>query len=1168
MRLSSIKLVGFKSFVDPTTLHLPTNMTAVVGPNGCGKSNIIDAIRWVMGESAASRLRGEALSDVIFSGSSARQPVGSATVELLFDNSSGAVTGEYAAYAEISVKRSASRDGQSQYYLNGTRCRRRDITGLFLGTGLGPRSYSIIEQGMISQIIEADPEQLRMHLEEAAGISRYRERRRETESRIRATRDNLERVHDVCDEVGKQLERLQRQARAAERWQQYRDEQARKAVDLKALQLRAARQQLDGSRSLVRKAEVEIDRQLAGQRQLEVQLLQAREAHGEANEALNASQARVYEVGGDIARVEQQIQHHAQLTEQLGHARDEARRSHEQLERHLQEDATRMQDLRAVLAEAEPRLEQLRAGDDGMAERNRLAEEALAAWQHTWERHAGDESALRQSVEVENTRLDYLRRQQRDSAQRSEALRSELAAVDLAALQAAADELVAEHDRFEAQATGITAVLATHRARLEELLASERDTQASISSLRGELEAARGRLGSLEALQHAALADQDQPVRDWLQRLGLDAQHRLGEVLRVEEGWERAVETVLSGWLEAMVVEAPQRFAAQFAELEQSDLALIDGQTEEKDQVESHLLAAKVQGNAVVRGLLRDVHMADSLAQAQDMLATLPMHASVITSAGEWLAAGFTRIRRGQGAHVGVLAREREIKLLRTRVADQQKRLAEQDDKLQQVRQQRVEAERQRDEAQRGLHVANRGIAESAGQLQSQQGRLASARERMQQVNASLAELEQRMQAEQQQLADAQLRLEQARSALGALEKAGEQLRAQRTQLIAARDQARHLARDNNAQAQQLALTVQEQRTTLAALEQTMERMQAQRTQLHQREQALRDQLADADAPVRALQAEREQHLERRVELDAHLSKARAALEQAATSVRTLESQHQQADRGLVDAREQLSQLRLATQEHELRAAALGEAITQAGFDLQSTLRALPDDADPDAWQQELDALAGKIQRLEPVNLAAIQEFEQQQERKSYLDAQMADLHTALESLEEAMRKIDSETRQRFRSTFEQVNTGVEELFPRLFGGGHAHLELTSDDLLTTGVSIVARPPGKRVSSISLLSGGEKAMTAVALVFAIFRLNPAPFCLLDEVDAPLDESNVTRFTDLVKEMSEQVQFVFVTHNKTTMEAAAQLCGVTMREPGVSRLVQVDLAEAAQLAGVA
>lgn len=1167
MRLSSIKLVGFKSFVDPTTLHLPTNMTAVVGPNGCGKSNIIDAIRWVMGESAASRLRGEALSDVIFSGSSARQPVGSATVELLFDNSSGTVTGEYAAYAEISVKRSVSRDGQSQYYLNGTRCRRRDITGLFLGTGLGARSYSIIEQGMISQIIEADPEQLRMHLEEAAGISRYRERRRETENRIRATRDNLERVHDVCDEVGKQLERLQRQARAAERWQQYRDEQARKEVDLKALQLRAARQQLDGSKSQVRKAEVEIDRRLAGQRQLEVQLLQAREAHGEANETLNACQARVYEVGGDVARVEQQIQHHAQLAEQLGHARDEARRSHEQVEQHLRDDATRVQALRGVLADAEPRLEQLRAGDDGIAERNRQAEAALSSWQQAWEQHAGQESALRQSVEVENTRLDYLSRQQRESTQRDEALRTELASVDLEALQAAAEKLVDEHGRFEAQATQLTTDLTTQRARLEELLAGERDTQASISSLRGEFESARGRLGSLEALQHAALADQDKPVRAWLQRLGLDDERRLGEVLRVDEGWERAVETVLSGWLEATVVDAPQRFAAQLAELQQSDLALVDGAME-TGPAEADTLAAKVHGNAAVRTQLSTVRLADSLTQAQAMLATLPMNGSVITPDGEWLAAGFTRIRRGQGAHVGVLAREREIKQLRARVADQQKTLADQDNHLQQLREQRVAAERKRDETQRALHAANRGIAESAGQLHSQQGRLASARERMQRVNTALAELGQRMQTDQQQLAEAQQRLEQARSELGVLETAGEQLRAQRTQLTAARDETRQQAQDNRTQAQQLALTVQEQRTTLAALEQAMERMQAQRTQLHQREQALHDQLADSDAPVKALHAERERHLGRRVELDAHLSKARATLEEAATRVRTLEAEHQQVDRSLVDAREQLSQLRLAAQEHELRAAALAEAITQAGFDLQSTLRALPDDADADAWQQELDVLAGKIQRLEPVNLAAIQEFEQQQERKSYLDAQMTDLHTALESLEGAMRKIDTETRQRFRSTFEQVNAGVEELFPRLFGGGHAHLELTSDDLLTTGVSIVARPPGKRVSSISLLSGGEKAMTAVALVFAIFRLNPAPFCLLDEVDAPLDESNVTRFTDLVKEMSEQVQFVFVTHNKTTMEAAAQLCGVTMREPGVSRLVQVDLDEAAQLAGAA
>src|SRR5689334_17654370 len=446
MRLTTIKLSGFKSFVDPTVLHLPTNMTGVVGPNGCGKSNIIDAIRWVMGESAPTRLRGDSLTDVIFSGSTGRKPVGTAQVELIFDNSDGTVVGEYAKYSEISVKRIASRDGQSQYFLNGARCRRRDITDLFLGTGLGARSYSIIEQGMISEIISAHPDELRGHLEEAAGISKYKERRKETESRIKSTRENLERLNDVREEVDKQLEHLNRQAKAAARWQELKTQHGRKESELRGLHHRAIAAELAGHSDALKHAETGIEALLADQRQVEAQLETLRETHQGATDHLNTVQAEVYRVGGDIARVEQQIQHNKDLSERLERAREETERAHAELGEHISADREQIETLRSALAEGEPKLAEFSEIAERTVEAQREAEGKLAEWQSQWDEHAKASADSGQAAEVERTKLAYLDRQSMETGKRIEALREEKRAADFAALGAAAEQLAVDHD--------------------------------------------------------------------------------------------------------------------------------------------------------------------------------------------------------------------------------------------------------------------------------------------------------------------------------------------------------------------------------------------------------------------------------------------------------------------------------------------------------------------------------------------------------------------------------------------------------------------------------------------------------------------------------------------------------------------------------------------------
>jgi chromosome segregation protein len=1167
MRLTTIKLAGFKSFVDPTLIHLPTNLTGIVGPNGCGKSNIIDAVRWVMGESAASRLRGDQLVDVIFSGSSARKPVGSATVELVFDNSDGTIVGEYARFNEISVKRTVSRDGVSVYSLNGSRCRRRDITDLFLGTGLGARSYSIIEQGMISQIVEAHPEELRVHLEEAAGISKYKERRKETESRIRSTRENLERLNDVREEVDKQLEHLKRQARAAERYTRLKEEQRQLDARLKALGYRALENERSQAARALRETELEIERLLADQRAVEARIEAQRAEQTQAAERLNKAQAEVYRVGGDIARVEQQIRHTRELGERLERSREETTQALRDLDQHIRNDAAQLQELEEILAGSEPQLAQLHAEAEARAEALRQAEQALAEWQQRWDAFAREQGEASRAAEVERTRLDYLDRQCLEVGKRLKALEEERIRLDMAQLASAADALAAQQQEQKSRVEALGAELEARRAALAACIEAERAAQAELAAERQALQSARGRLASLEALQHAALGQDDGDVRAWLSAQALEGARRVGEVLEVEAGWERAVETVLGGLLEAVLVEDPAAHLDALAALESTSMALVrDGG--DPPAIPGDSLAARVRGPAPILALLAAVRVAEDAVAARERARGLHSGESLVTPDGLWLGRGWLRIARGQDAQVGVLARERELHELRETVRSLEARVATLGEDLERHKAAIAAAEQARDDAQRELNLGHRSLAELGGQIRSQQGRLESAQARMTQIVQEVGQLGSRLKDDEDATRAARAALEQALARMAEFEQRRQALDAERRRLSELREAARAEARDARDQAHQVALRIESRRSAADSLRQAIERMQQQRAQLQARQDELVEQLKAGQSPLAELEAERQRCLEERLQVDRALAEARRAMEACEAELRDTEQQRQRLDHEVGSRRDGLSEQRMAEQALRLRAEGFARAIAEAGLELATVLAEVPEDADVETWQKELMDLETRIRRLEPVNLAAIQEYEEQSKRREYLDAQHADLTTALETLENAIRKIDRETRTRFKETFDRVNAGLQELFPRLFGGGHAYLELTGDDLLSTGVAIMARPPGKRVTSISLLSGGEKALTAVALVFAIFRLNPAPFCLLDEVDAPLDEANVGRFCEMVREMSETVQFIVVTHNKVTMEYSHQLAGVTMREPGVSRLVSVDLAEAATLAGAA
>jgi chromosome segregation protein len=1020
---------------------------------------------------------------------------------------------------------------------------------------------------MISQIIEARPEDLRVYLEEAAGISKYKERRKETETRIRHTRENLERLTDLRDEVGKQLEHLKRQARQAEQYQTIQAERRIRDAEWKALEYRGLDAQLQGLREKLAQDETRLQQLVAEQREAERRIEEDRVRREEANEALNKAQADVYQVGGTVARIEQQIAHQREMAQRLQRARDEAQSALAEIGNHISGDESRLAGLRDAVAAAEPELARLQAQDQSTQDALREAETTLADWQQRWDAHAGSQSEAARAGDVERTRVDYLDRQALDAERRREQLAAERAGLDVAALAEAFAGIGRQHDEQKAALDGMTAEVESRKQALTELQDQQRTAQSELAEVRKQAQEKRGRLSSLETLQHAALGQEQGAAVEWLRQRGLDSAARVGEKLVVEAGWENAVEAALGQLIEGVLVEAPEALVDALGELGEGRLTLVAPDAANVSFAPTSL-AAKVQGPAAILRILARLHAAETLADARALLPRLADGESVITRHGERIGAGWVRVLRSGAAKQGALLREREIQSLRGEIKDLQHRETELERGLAAWRDRALVAEQQREDAQRALYLAHRGVSELAGQLQSQQGRLESARGRIEKIDAETAQLVETLEASRSQAREARSRLEQAVASMGDLETARRALDAERTRLQEARDAARAAAREARDSAHALALTMETQRAQLAALAQSLERMGGQRGQLDARLGELASQLAEGDSPVSALETERQAALEERVRTEKALSAARATLEGIDNELRGYEQTRHQRDEQSLAQRERIGQRKLDQQALAIKADQLSAAVVEAGFVLEDVVATLAEDADVAAWEKAVTDFDAKLRRLEPVNLAAIQEHAEAATRKEYLDAQDADLTSALETLEDAIRKIDRETRGRFKDTFDRVNSGVQELYPRLFGGGHAYLELTGDDMLDTGVAIMARPPGKRVSNISLLSGGEKAMTAVALVFSIFRLNPAPFCLLDEVDAPLDEANVGRFTAMVSEMSEQVQFLFVTHNKATMEAARQLSGVTMREPGVSRLVSVDLAEAARLAGAA
>ena len=1163
MRLKSISLSGFKSFVDPTKVTLPSNMCAVVGPNGCGKSNIIDAVRWVMGESSAKTLRGESMTDVIFNGTTHRQPVGQASIELLFDNSAGKVGGEYAAYNEISVRRLVTREGTSDYFLNGNKCRRRDITDLFLGTGLGPRSYAIIEQGMISRLIESKPEDLRVYIEEAAGISKYKERRRETENRMQRTLDNLDRLTDLREELERNLTHLKRQAQAAERYAEYKAEERELKAQLLTLQRRV-------QAGVATRAQREIDDFATERERYQAQVSSCvseieslRQQITDANAGASQLQGDFYSLGSEVSRIEQAMNFAKQRRETLARDLEQTLEGKQRELGLVDSDSQRLTELAEALASIEPTLtrerEEVGRVDLALAEAEKVAATADGDWDHFTQRAA----VPKQQVEVQQGRQGNAERNLAALNERLARVKSELAGLSESVEETDLDTV--SSDLADAEQAVVTQK--TTLDSLKEALQSSRSELEALrhkqDELRREIQALTGQRASLEALQLDAQARSSGDfVSEWLGNHGIEQAAPLVEAIVVDEGFEAAADVVLGDWLVALQAELTSLSSS--IDVPPTGLTLVDAEPGERS-ADPLLLSHYIQLPRGLEHLMSGVRVAEDWQEALGARASLSVDESIISKDGLWVAKHWMRSRGEADAEQGIIARQSQLNAVAEAFEVASRALDGTDTRIEELRVKRAETERTIDAEQEVLQVAQQTLS----RLDTQRRALIAEREQRQnreaQLRQDVTDAEVRAAEEQSVIDEAKQMLNRAQHQVESDEGVREALETARTQ---AREQVRQCRQEK--QQADVGLNRSEVRhrellTQREALSRSIERAREQVTNYEQREASIRGEMPTEENPDLAAQQELSELLERRLAVESQLTQARQGLSELESALRSKEQSRMEAEQAVAGVQTRSEGARLKVAETGVRVEQIDAALSELEVTLESVEESLPEDADETEWQVRVERIAARIHRLGPINLAAIDETTRAEERKEYLDAQDDDLRTALETLQNAIKKIDKETRSRFKDTFDTVNAGFAELFPKVFGGGTACLEMTGDDLLDTGVAIMARPPGKKNSTIHLLSGGEKAMTAIALVFSIFQLNPAPFCMLDEVDAPLDDANVGRYARLVSEMSKKVQFVFITHNKITMEAAEQLMGVTMHEPGVSRLVTVDIEEAARLA---
>ncbi len=1168
MRLNSIKLSGFKSFVEPTNFMLPGQLVGVVGPNGCGKSNIMDAVRWVLGESRASELRGESMQDVIFNGTTTRKPASRASVELVFDNADHRAGGQWSQFGEIAVRRVLTRDGTSSYFINAQPVRRRDVQDVFLGTGLGPRAYAIIGQGTISRIIESKPEELRLFLEEAAGVSKYKERRRETENRLADTRENLTRVEDILRELSANLDKLEKQAEVAQRYNGLTADATLKQQQLWFL--RRAESETDQARvqAEAQGAMLALESRLADLRQIEAALETVRQAHYAAGDQVNQAQGLLYEASTEVGRLEAEIRFvvegRQRVEQRLQTLADQAL----QWTTRRESAETELAGLDDQALTSAERSELLAAQVEDQAGQLPELEDAFRMAQ----RSANDQRA---SVAQGQQQIQVLAAEQRNIEEQARQLgsRRERLQADRNAL-AAPDESRLRH--LEDQLTQASQAAALAQARLQELQdvlpeleAQRRRQQQEVietSARQAELSA---RLEALKALQQKVRTDGR--LQPWLLRHGLEHLQGLWSRIQVEPGWESALEAALRERLGALEVSRLDLVRAFADDAPPTKLAFVSLPLAAAPEPAGALLrlADMLRLNdagqrAVLTDWLRGCYTATSLEEALARRTHLAPGELIFVKAGHAVGLHSVSFYAPDSEQAGLLARAQEIdnldKQLRaqTLITDETRAAlvraeAAHTDASQRLLVLRREASEGQNRAH-DLQVETLRLTQLADQARARSAQIASDRA---EVDASLDELQERRVTAEARFDELDMQLADTQERHARLD---ERVLLAERRLAESREQQRSLER----RAQEAAFALRSLDARRAELNRAIETAAQQADSVRAEAQRAQDELTRlSDA---AAQGGLQNALAVKVDREQALGARRSEYDDLTARLRASDERRMQIERELEPLRQRITEFQLREQ-----AARLGfEQYAQLLADAQADLLALKASVEAGpvrltGLQPEIDRLNREIAGLGAVNLAALDELGVARERKQFLDAQSADLVEAMTTLEDAIRKIDGETRELLSGTFNTVNQHFGKMFPELFGGGNARLVITGDEILDSGVQVIAQPPGKKNQTIHLLSGGEKALTAIALVFAIFQLNPAPFCLLDEVDAPLDDANTERYARLVTSMSRETQFLFISHNKIAMEMAEQLIGVTMQEQGVSRIVAVDMDVAVSLA---
>jgi chromosome segregation protein len=1177
MRLESIKLAGFKSFVDPTLVTFPSNLTAIVGPNGCGKSNIIDAIRWVMGESSAKQLRGQSLDDVIFNGCHTRKPLGKAAIELNFDNSDASLGGQYSSYTQISIRREITREGQSIYSLNGARCRRRDIRDIFLGTGLGPRSYAIIEQGMISRIVEAKPEELRAYIEEAAGISKYKERRRETELRLEHTQENLNRLNDLREELSKQLKHLQRQAHAAERYKTLKQEERLLKAQLQTLRYQTFQEQLHSQLDAIQSVEEQLQASQLEQQQLSAQIVADRADQTQARLNFNNFQTDYYELGNNITRLEENLRTQTTQLQQNQHELADLTKKKSVLEQQCQSSEANQVRIKQTLTELQQKQNELQIATEQSQTLLKEAEKNYAEWQTKWEKIQTSFAELKQQQHSAATQNHYHQQQSQTLSLRIERLEhdhDEQSKILISQNEQPEDlneilmRVEEKHIQCKTHQEQITQQILAQRSHLQQVT-------KELDQLKSRLQMTQGEYASLMALQQEALGKREHTLVQWFKKHNLTEQPRLAQLLQVETGWERAVEIALNQHIQAvcfsdrdslddflnnpppntvslMTKSIPcEHFASTF----QNQLALAP-------------ISSKFTAPWPLEHLLAGIYVAESMTEAMKHIKQLKSYESIITREGICLGNHWIHLTAGHDHKAGLLQREREIAQLQKTQQHIQEQLDNKQIDYQQTQKQLKELEEAQAIQQRQSAELITQQADLSARQKVQQARVFQAKQRLHGIQQELQEIKQNYETTHEKLQQTVEKQKIADTQLQQMEKQRLTHLQDKETLQNQLNESAHITKTNETECHQHELHLQATHHQLNTELATLSNIKQQHLQLEQRLSQLHEILDVAENPISSLQQQLDQHIDKRNKLGLQLRESQTQLETIDKRIKQSEDQLQTLETNLTLDRDGLEQQRLHSQELCIRAKTLEEQLQEQGYELKKLLSEIPSgQIDLTECASQLTQLTQRIEQMGAVNLAALEEQQHVSEREKYLEDQYKDLTAALEMLQTAIQKMDKETRHRFKETFDKVNQNFTNLFPRLFSGGVASLQLQDPDLLSSGICIMAQPPGKRNSTIHLLSGGEKALTATALVFSFFQLNPAPFCMLDEVDAPLDDTNVLRFCKLVKEMSNEVQFIFISHNKVAIEMAHHLAGVTMHEPGVSRMVAVDLEKAIAMAEV-